>query len=792
VDTAAWLNSLSLQRYEQTFRDNAIDLTVLPELRESDLEKLGVLVGHRKILLKAIAALGLGAPQPKTVSRPDERAQRRQLTVMFCDLVGSTALSTRLDPEDLREVLSTYLAAVREEVAQQGGYIARYLGDGVLVYFGYPQAQEDDAERAARVGLGLVNRIARLETGSAVLAVRVGIATGVVVVGDLIGSGDAMERSVVGDTPNLAARLQEQAPPNAVLIDANTRGLIGDLFEYRDLGLTALKGFTEELRVWQVLRPSELQNRFRALRSSTLTPFVGREDELELLLRRWARAAAGEGQIVLLCGEAGIGKSRIVLTLSERLRDEPHTRLRFYSSPQHRGTPLYPIIAHLERAADFTREEGSESKLGKLEALMAQSGNPRPESAALFADLLSLPPGTRYPPLPKDPHHRREALLAAIVQHLEMVARRSPALIVLEDAHWIDSTSLELLDLLIRRIPRLPAMLVLTFRAEFHAPWMGEPHVTALLLSRLGRREAAALTERVAGNKILPHDILNQIVDRGDGIPLFIEELTKTILESRSVRGEHRQLVFDGPLSPLAIPSSLHASLMARLDRLGRAKEVAQIGAAVGREFTYQLITALTNRTDLELATDLLQLADAGVVFRRGEAPHASFIFKHALIQDAAYSTLLRAEKRELHAHIGRVLEERFPEVVAIQPEILAHHFTQGGLADRAIRYWRKAGESALRRSATTEAIQHLTHAIELTRSLPATPERQRSELHLYLALGRMIRIGKGIAAPETVGVFSRARELLDQNATVGEHVAVLYGLWASITSERSLPPPAR
>jgi class 3 adenylate cyclase len=780
VDTTAWLNSLSLQRYEQAFLDNAIDFSVLPELTEADLEKLGVLLGHRKIMLKAIEAFGSGSRQPavETAPRHIEGAERRQLTVMFCDLVGSTALSARLDPEDLRELLGIYLAAVREEVARFDGFIAKYMGDGVLVYFGYPQAHEDDSERASRAGLALVERIAGLETGTAVLEVRIGIATGLVVVGDLIGSGDAQERGVVGDTPNLAARLQGLAEPNTVLIDEGTRRLLGNLFEYRDLGAIEMKGFSGIVQAWQVLRSSEFESRFEALRTASLTPFVGREDEIELLLRRWARAKEGEGQIVLLSGEPGIGKSRIAATLSERLRGEPHTRLRFFSSPQHCDSPLHPFIAHLERAAEFTREDAPETKLDKLEALLSQSGKSRAEAAALFADLLALGPEVRYPPLSTDPQRRRELTLEAMVQHLEELARRNPVLMVLEDAHWIDSTSLELVALLIERIPRLPVLFVLTFRPEFQPPWTGEAHVTTLMLSRLGQRETAALAARIAAGKALPPEILDQIVDRADGIPLFIEELTKTVLESKLIREEDGRYILAGPLPSLAIPSSLQGSLMARLDRLARVKEMAQIGATVGREFSYQLMAAVARRTDSELQAELQQLVDAGVVFRRGEPPHASFIFKHALIQDAAYSTLLRGQRQELHTRIGRVLEERFPETAATQPEILAHHYTQGGLIDGAIAYWRKAGERALRRSATVEAVQHLSRAIELTRSLRATPERDRSELELLLALGRMIRIDKGIAAPETVRVFSRARELLDERATVNEHITVLYGLW--------------
>jgi class 3 adenylate cyclase/predicted ATPase len=776
-----WLRSLSLEQYEKTFLDNAIDLAILPELTEGDLEKLGVLLGHRKIMLRAIAALGASAPaivQGETRWRQRESAERRQLTVMFCDLAASTELSARLDPEDFRELLGTYHAAVRKEIKRFDGFIAKYMGDGVLIYFGYPRAHEDDAERAVRAGLGLARGIARIKAGAAYLASRIGIATGLVVVGDLIGSGDAQERGVVGDTPHLAARLQGLAEPNTVLTDEGTRRLLGNLFEYRDFDAVEIKGFPDPVKVWQVLRPSAVESRFEALRTVHLTPLVGRDDEIELLMRRWSRAKEGEGQIVLLAGEAGVGKSRMAAAISERLGSEPHRRLRYFCSPQHRESPLYPFITHLERAAGFTREDPPEVKLDKLDALLERSGESPAETAALFADLLEMAAESRYPPLPDDPQLRRELTFAAMLDQLGRLACQEPVLLIIEDVHWIDSTSLEVVSMMIEQVPRLPVLFVLTFRPEFTPPWTGGPNVTSLMLGRLGHRETAALAEQTAAGKVLPPEILNHIVQRADGIPLFIEELTKTILESYLVREEDGQYRLDGPLPSVAIPWSLQASLMARLDRLSPVKEVAQIGSAIGREFSYELLAAVAHHKDTELEGVLTQLVEAGLVFRHGEPPHGSFIFKHALVQDAAYSTLLRGQRQELHLRIGKALEERFPETAETQPEILAHHYAQGGVFDHAIGYWRKAGERALRRSATAEAVQHLTHAIELTRSLPAAPDRDRRELDLHLALGRMIRMVKGMGAPDTLHVFSRARELLDEDASVEEHVTVLYGLW--------------
>jgi class 3 adenylate cyclase/tetratricopeptide (TPR) repeat protein len=788
VEIAAWLRGLDLQQYEQTFHENAIDVGILPELTETDLEKLGVLLGHRKRMLRAIAALNTKSPVtaptlPETVATAPFRAggaERRQVTLMFCDLVGSTPLSSRLDPEDLREVLGTYNALVAEVVGQFGGSVNRYMGDGVLICFGHPQAHEDDAERAIRAGLLLVDKISQLDFDSGKLEVRVGIVTGLVVIGDLIGTGDAQERGVVGATPNLAFRLQGLAPTNAILINENTRRLVGDFFEYRDLGPVEVKGFAEGVRIWQVLRKSAVDSRFEALRASSLTPFIGREEEITLLLRLWARAKAGEGQIVQLSGEAGIGKSRITTAFQERLVGEPNTRLRYFCSPHHTGSTLYPIIAHLERAAGFAREDAPNTKLDKLEALLSRSAEDPIEAVTLFADLLGLPTDDRYPPITADPQLRRELILAASIRHLEGIARQRPVLLICEDSHWIDSTSLELLDMLADRVPYLPCLMVVTARPEFVPPWAGRPHVSTLSLSRLGQRETAALIARVAGDKALPGEIIDRIVERTDGIPLFIEELTKTLLEGGLLREEDDRYALDGPVPQLAIPTSLHASLMARLDRLSSVKDVAQIGAVLGREFSYEVLAAVAPHSTEQLQDALNQLADSGLVFCRGVPPRASIMFKHALIQDAAYSTLLRDQRQQLHARIGRTLEERFVDTVAAQPEILAHHYMQAGLLDPAVDYWLKAGERAIRRSANVDAVAHLTRGIELIRSLPAAPEWDHRELRLHLALGPAMRAIKGHATAEVRDVYSRARGLLNEGSTVREQMSVLYGLWIS------------
>ena len=578
VDIAAWLHGLGLQQYEQAFRENAIDDAVLPELTTDDLKDLGVnLVGHRRKLLAAITALRSETAPIADAPLAPSSVERRQLTVMFCDLVGSTELSARIDPEDLREVIGAYHSAVAEIVTGFDGFVSRYMGDGVLVYFGYPQAHEDDAERAVRAGLEIIDTVGRLYVKSVKLSTRVGIATGLVVVGDLIGGGAVQERSVVGETPNLAARLQALAEPNTVVIPASTRRLVGALLEYRDLGSVVLKGIAAPVPVWQVLRPSIVASRFEALRGSALSQLVGRDEEMDLLLRCWARAKVGDGQVVLLSGEPGLGKSRIAAALEERLGAERYLHLRYFCSPYHQDSPLFPFIEQLERASGFARGDPPAVKQEKLATSLAASA-PLDEDFAFLADLLSLPASERCPLPDLSPQRKKERTLAALMRQLEGLTRRQPLVIVFEDAHWIDPTSRELLDLLVERVVSLPVLVILTFRPDFRPSWNGQPRVSMVALTRLDRHDRTALAKQIAGGKALPEEVVEQIVNRTDGVPLFIEELTKSMLESGLLREERERYVLDGALPSVAIPSTLHDSLLARLDRLASVRLVAQTG----------------------------------------------------------------------------------------------------------------------------------------------------------------------------------------------------------------------
>ncbi len=775
---ADWLNKIGLGQYAQHFADNAIDTSVLRLLTDQDLQQIGVALGHRKKILRAIAELdeaGLGL-QPA----PRNEAGRRQLTVMFADLVGSTALSTKLDPEDLREIIGAYYRCCVEQIAKCGGLVARYMGDGVLAYFGYPLAHEDDAERAVRAGLALVAAVAKLDPAAeSTFRVRVGIATGPVVVGELIGEGVALEHAVVGETPNLAAQLQACAEPDTVVIADSTRRLLGELFEYRSLGGMHIKDFGDSVPVWQVTGASAVDSRFEALHGTNLTPLVGREAEIALLLERWERAKEGDGQVVLLSGEPGIGKSRIVQELRDRLSDELHTRLSHYCSQYHTSSPLYPVIGLLERAADFDRRDTAEAKLNKLEALLAQSATDVREAAGLLAAVLAIPTDHRYPPLALTPQRQKQRTLEVLVDQLAGLAGQRPVLAIYEDAHWMDPSTSELLGLVIQRVQCLPTLVLITFRPEFIPPWTSHAHVTRLSLSRLTRRQASVIALRVTGGKVLPAEVLEQIVSRTDGVPLFVEELTKAVVESGLLQDAGSRFELTGPLPPRTIPATLHDSLMARLDRFSPVKEIAQIGAVIGREFSYELLAAVVHIPAGQLEQALGQLVASELVVQRGTPPEAIYSFKHSLVQDTAYQSLLRSKRHQLHAKIGRTMEERLPKIAEARPELLAHHFTEAGLASQAIIYWQRAGDRDLRRSAYAEAISHLKEGLELLEELPGRPERIGQELSLRLTLALALTATRGYAGPEVGETYLRARELCRELGEAPPQLfAVLHGLY--------------
>jgi class 3 adenylate cyclase/tetratricopeptide (TPR) repeat protein len=793
---SAWLESLGLGIYREAFEHNAITWDVLPELNQGDLESLGVLLGHRKTLVRAIAQLSPGAEAPGrgTTSgavNPElppllperDQAERRQLTVLFCDLVDSTALSRRVDPEDLQDVIRRFLDACSQTIGRFNGYIAKYMGDGMLVYFGYPQAHEDDAERAVYAGLAM------LETVQAVhhehphpefaLAARIGIATGQVLVGEVMGQDTAKERSVFGETPNLAARLQALAQPNQLVIDPVTKHLVGHEFEFADLGPVSLKGFDTPVQAWQVLSIKLSVSRFESYRSSQLTNFVGREQEISLLLGRWREAVDGEGQVVLLCGEAGIGKSRLTRSLCDRLADARYQRMQFQCSPYHTNTALYPAINFLRQAAGLTSQDSSQAQLQKLDAMAIESGIESQDTVSLLADLLSIRGEHQYPPLTVSSEKRKDLTLEALVQYLQRLADRSPVLFILEDAHWLDPTTLDLMTRIIGRIRQMRVLLLITFRPEFKPVWADYSHVTLLTLSRLPRRQSAELVAALTGGKALPSEVQQAILAKTDGVPLYIEELTENVLGSGLLTEGNDSFTLKGPLTGLPIPDSLQALLMERVDRLGPAKEIVQTGAAIGREFTYELLRATVEGTDSQLRNALDLFVASGLIVQEGEIPLATYHFKHALVQEAAYSTLPKKPRRLLHARIAKALESRFPERVTLEPELLAYHYEQAGLAGPAVEYWFRAARRDAERSANIEALNHFTRALDVLKDLPQGLERDALELELLLARGAPLLTVKGYASEEMEHNYRRANELSQENSDSMHEFRAIWGLWA-------------
>ena len=794
VDIGDWLRGLGLGQYEAAFRDNDIDADLLAGLTAQDLKDLGVAaVGHRRKLLSAIAALS-GAPvAPSAESGPAPTAEaavaeRRQLTVMFCDLVGSTALTARLDPEDMRAVINIYDRRCAEAIARNGGVVAKYVGDGVLAYFGYPEAHERDAELAVEAGLAIAGAVPKLETpAGSPLHVRIGIATGTVVVGDLGGSGESEEPGVIGATPNLASRLQGIAGPDSVVIADDTRRLLGSLYDLRDLGAVELKGISDPTRAWAVVGPSSVESRFEALRGTKLTAFVGRDDEIDRLLRCWARAKAGEGQVVLLSGEAGVGKSRLAAEFLRRIANEPQVLFRYYCSQQHRDSAFYPVIRQMERLAVLERDDSQAARLDKLDAMLAQTATSR-QDAALFADMLSLPNDGRYPALDMPPPQRRQSIMQALDRQIDTLARDRPVLMVVEDAHWADPTTLEIFGRLMDRLETLRALLLFIYRPEIEPPWLGSAHVTALAVNRLNSRAIGAMIDDVAGGARLPADAREEIAQRADGIPLFAEEMTKAVLEAQGDGGRGKTSA-----SAPAVPASLQASLMARLGRLGPAKEVAQIAAAIGRASPHALLALVADGSRPDLDAALERLVRAGLLLRQGKPPDATYVFKHALLQELAYGALLRERRRALHARIVEALESRFHQVGDNEPEVLARHCAQAGLPEKAAALWGKAGRQSLKRSALLEAESHFSRALDQIADHPSTAGLRREEITCQIGLASTLLLRRGYTSAEAKAALSRTLALIERADTLGEPVedplalfTTLHGFWVASIVESS------
>ena len=708
-------------------------------------------------------------------------AERRQLTVLFCDLVGSTRLSGQLDPEDLRAVVRAYQEAAAAVVQQYEGHIAQYLGDGLLVYVGYPTAHEDDARRAVHTGLGIVQAITTLNTRLKAqyglqLAVRVGVHTGPVVVG-VMGGGERHEHLALGETPNIAARLQALAPANAVVISSVTARLVRGTFALDDFGTHALPGVAEPMALSRVRGPLATPSHDEEFVTATVPVLVGREEESGLLRRRWEQSKAGLGQVVLLSGEAGIGKSALVEALRAQVRAEGWRRIAVHCSPYHTTSALYPVITHLERLLQFEQDDPPATRLAKVEAGMRHSGLPLAEAVPLLAGLLAVP-AEGYAALTLTPQQQKQQTLDALAAWMMAAAERQPVLVAWEDLHWADPTTLELLGLVVDQAPTVPMLHVLTYRPEFSPPWPPRSHMTPLVLNRLERPQVEALIAQRAGGKTLPAEVVQHIVAKTDGVPLYVEELTKMLLASPLLREAADQYVLTGPLRTMAIPDTLQDALMARLDQLHRAKEVAQLGAVLGREFAYELLAAIAPQDEKTLQAGLAQLVGAELLYQRGRPPRARYLFKHALIQDAAYASLLKRTRQQVHQQIAQAFETQFLALVETQPELVAQHYTAAGCAEQALDYWQRAGQQASERSAHLEAISHVTTGIELLKTLPETPAHTQQALTLYIALGAALLVTKGQAAPEVEHAYTRARALCQQMGETPQLAPVLFGLW--------------
>ncbi len=825
-----WLAEIGLEKYVAVFAEAEIDVHTLLHLTDDDLRELGLPLGPRRQvsvaikidnylkelagspggrrrMVKAIkAANGVEieaasapvsdrADAPAAIAKisaeiaPSSDAERRPLTVMFCDLADSTALSTRLDPEDLQDVIRAYQERATAIIREYEGFVAKYMGDGILVYFGYPKSLERNAERAVRSALEIVEAMVGLNADlgrskGADLAVRIGIATGLVVVGEIVGEGLAQERTVVVEAPNVAARLQGVARRNGIVVGSLSKEVAGDAFVYEDIGLRELKGITGKVQAWAVVGLKDdmahAADQDETDGAAVVPELIGRDEETGLLRRAWQGTKdEGGGQVVAISGEAGIGKSVLVESLRAEVRAEGLPRIAMRCSPYHINSALHPVIEHFKRLAGWQPEDSVEARLAKLEAALEPYGQPVGETVPLLASLLSLPlPEDRYPPLALTPQQQKRQTQDAIVAIALEVAERQPLLELWEDLHWADPSTLELLGLLIEQVPTASLLMVLTARPEFEPPWPARSYITPITLNRLERPHTEALVGRITAKKPLPDEVVDHIVTKTDGVPLYVEELTKTILVSDILRDTGDRFELTGPLSSLAIPDTLQESLMARLDRLPQVRELAQLGSVLGREFAYEMISGLSTTSDKLLQEGLGQLVNAELLYQRGRPPRAKYIFKHALVRDAAYGSLLRRARQQYHLQAAELLEARFPETVETHPEVIAHHYSEANVADRAADYYLKAGERALLMSANAEAIAHLTQGLEVLRAMADGPEQSRRELDLLTTIGPALMATKGYAAPEVEAAYRRALELCQELGDAPQHFSVLHGLW--------------